>query len=485
MQVNKRQMRMHVSSVTWLLAVFISSAITLFAMLYWVTHGYLLHEVDERLLGEVAEFHSIGRVEAIADIGALSRRDVASSRPYGLFEADGTWLAGNIRALPVARDGKPFYYAQIMRDGHRIIDAHFRGIIVPTDSGLRIVVGHSIDEILVFDRTLVKMLCVGLTLTIILAVGCGAALNAMSNRRIRAISATGREIMAGQLNRRLPTRGTHHDLDRLAEIVNTMLDEIERLVAEVRGVCAGVAHDLRTPMTHLRAGLERARRRSASVDDYHHAVDAAIAQSDAVLNRFTALLRIAEIEADGRRASFGDVSLDTVLRDVVDLYEPVADHRGLSVSVLAHEPVQLTGDVDLLFGAIENLLDNALKFTPRGGVITLQATTEAGEPTLYVTDTGPGIEAGEREAVLRPFYRSQSQSQKPHASTGHGLGLSLVAAIARVHEAELEILDNQPGCKMVLRFKGARLNHSESGGGQGGDTRRRSLSVAPMRTRHG
>jgi signal transduction histidine kinase len=445
---------MHISSVTWLLAVFISSAIALFAMLYWATHSYLLHEVDERLLGEVAEFHSVGRDEAISDVAALSRRDVASSRPYGAFDAGGKWLAGNIPMLPNARDGKPFYYDQAVRDGNCLRDAHFRGIIVPTLSGLRIVVGHSIDEIRDFDRTLVNMLCVGLTLTIILAVGCGAALNAMSNRRIRAISLTGREIMSGQLSRRLPTRGTHHDLDRLAGIVNTMLDEIERLVAEVRGVCAGIAHDLRTPMTHLRAGLERARRRSDTVADFENAVDAAILQSDVVLNRFTALLRIAEIEADGRRASFGDVSLDTVLRDVVDLYEPVAVERSLSVSVRAPEPVNVHGDVDLLFGAVENLLDNALKFTPSGGVITLEASLDAGRPVLHVADSGPGIDPGEREAVLRPFYRCPSQHG--HATVGHGLGLSLVAAIARVHDADVEIHDNQPGCKMVLRFSGDR-----------------------------
>ena len=455
MPASKRRTRMHLSSVGWLLAVFITSAIVLFAMLYWATHSYLVHEVDERLLGEVAEFHSIGRAEAIANIDALSRRDVARSRPYGVFDVDGTWLAGNIHVLPLAHNGKPFNYAQIAREGDHTETEHFRGIIVPTVSGVRIVVGHSIDEIRYFDHTLLKMLCVGLTLTIILAVGCGAALNAMSNRRIRAISLTGREIMAGQLNRRLPTRGTHHDLDRLAEIVNTMLDEIERLVAEVRGVCAGIAHDLRTPMTHLRAGLERARRRSNSVDDYEGAVDAAIVQSDVVLNRFTALLRIAEIEADGRRASFGDVSLDTVIRDVVDLYEPVADDRGLTVSVYAPAPVHVHGDIDLLFGAIENLLDNALKFTPGGGAISVETRMEAGEPVLHVADSGPGIEAGEREAVLRPFYRSPSQQAQ--APAGHGLGLSLVAAIARVHDADVEIHDNQPGCKMVLRFRGKVL----------------------------
>lgn len=188
---------------------------------------------------------------------------------------------------------------------------------------------------------------------------------------------------------------------------------------------------------------------------YENAVDAAILQSDVVLNRFTALLRIAEIEADGRRASFGDVSLDTVLRDVVDLYEPAAEQRGLSVSVQAPETVKVRGDVDLLFGAVENLLDNALKFTPGGGTITLGAGTDAGKPVLHVADSGPGIEVGEREAVLRPFYRGPSQQAR--ATTGHGLGLSLVAAIARVHDADLEIHDNQPGCKVVLRFRGCLL----------------------------
>jgi signal transduction histidine kinase len=291
-----------------------------------------------------------------------------------------------------------------------------------------------------------------LALTLLLATACGTALNIMSNRRIRAIGETSREIMAGQLNRRLPTRGTHHDLDRLATIVNTMLDEIERLVDEVRGVCAGIAHDLRTPMTHLRAGLERARRRSHKPEDYAAAIDAAIGESDVVLGRFSALLRIAEIEAGDRRASFQAVSLAAVLRDVAELYEPLAEHDGLSMQIHADTPVWVNGDVDLLFGAIENLLDNALKFTPEGGTITLTARVHAGFPMLEIADTGPGIAAAEREAVLRPFYRSAAA--RAEMAVGHGLGLSLVAAIARVHDARIDISDNQPGCRIELRFVG-------------------------------
>lgn len=169
-----------------------------------------------------------------------------------------------------------------------------------------------------------------------------------------------------------------------------------------------------------------------------------------MLSRFAALLRIAEIDARGRQASFGEVALDTVLRDVAELYEPMAEHRGLSMTLHAPAPVCVNGDVDLLFGAIENLLDNALKFTPRGGAITLETGIDTGLPTLKITDTGPGIEIGEREAVLRPFYRGGGA--KSGETRGHGLGLSLVAAIARVHGARVEIHDNRPGCQVLLRF---------------------------------
>lgn len=443
--------RVNAGSVGWLLAIFVSSAVALFALLYWLTSGYLLHEVDERLRGEVGEFHSIGRAEAIASIAALSRRDIASSRPYGVFDRDRTWLAGNVPRLPNEPDRQPFNYTQTFKGGGRTTEGHYRGIIVPTTSGVRIVVGHSIDEIIEFDRTLVKTLCAGMLLTILLAIACGFALNRISNRRIRALGEASREIMAGKLDRRLPTRGTSDDLDRLASIVNTMLDEIERLVQEVRGVCAGIAHDLRTPMTQLRAGLERAGRRARTTGDYAQALDNAIAQSDVVLNRFTALLRIAEIEADGRQASFAAVSLDQVLRDVVELYEPLAQERGLTMTLHASAQVAVIGDVDLLFGAVENLLDNALKFTPRGGEITLSVQPADELALLQVIDTGPGIEEGEREAVLRPFYRSGASTAQ--TTSGHGLGLSLVAAVARVHGASIMIGDNAPGCAISLRFK--------------------------------
>ncbi|WP_164708076.1 sensor histidine kinase [Paraburkholderia phosphatilytica] len=435
--------------VGWLLVVFVCSTIVLFALLYWLTGRYLLHEVDERLRGEFAEFHAVGRSDAISTITALSHRDIASTRPYGVFDANGKWLAGNVSTLPKEHDREPFNYTDTVRNEDHVQTAHYRGIIIPTTSGWRIVVGHSIDEILRFDRTLLTTLCAGVALTSLLALACGAALNHLSNRRIGVIGETAREIMAGKLNRRLPTRGTSDDLDRLATIVNTMLDEIERLVDEVRGVCAGIAHDLRTPMTHLRAGLERTRRRAATADEFAQAIDTAIGQSDVVLNRFTALLRIAEIESGGRRASFHSIALHTVMRDVVELYEPLAEDRSIALTLDSPAPIEVTGDFDLLFGAIENMLDNALKFTPAGGAVTASVKVDDGTPVLEVADSGPGIALAERDAVMRPFYRSRKLE---HSIPGHGLGLSLVAAIARIHDATVEILDNQPGCRMQVRF---------------------------------
>jgi signal transduction histidine kinase len=430
--------------------VFVISSVALFALLYWLTSAYLMREVDDGLRSKLAEFHAIDRDKAISHIVELSRRDSASTRPYGVFDATGAWLAGNVPTLPHEQDRVPFDYTRTVRDGAGLSTAHFRAIIVPTADGLRIVVGRSIDGILRFDQTLVNALCAGVTLSILLAVACGAMLNRLSNRRIRAVSETAREIMAGRLGQRLPTRGTNDDLDRLSTIVNAMLNEIEHLVDEVRGVCAGVAHDLRTPMTHLRAGLERANRRASTTADYVQAIDGAITQSDVVLARFSALLRIAEIESGSRRSGFRTISLDGVLRDAAELYEPLAEHRQLSLAVSASAPVEVSGDYDLLFGAIGNLLDNALKFAPHGGAVTAEVHMNGTQAVLQIADNGPGIATAEHRAVLRPFYRSDAAAT--HATPGHGLGLSLVAAIAQVHDASLEIHDNAPGCRMVLRF---------------------------------
>jgi signal transduction histidine kinase len=245
-------------------------------------------------------------------------------------------------------------------------------------------------------------------------------------------------------------------------VVNGMLENIERLMHEVKGVTDDIAHDLRTPLTRLLAGLERARRRATSVEDYAAAADEAIEDIKGILATFAALLRISEVEDGARRAAFTTVDLAKVAADVAELYEPVAEEKGVVFRLdLDHvTPAELAGDSSLLFEAIGNLVDNAIKFTPAGGSVVLRVFRQGRNLGISVTDSGPGIPAEERETVLRRFYRSERSRHAP----GSGLGLSLVAAVARLHEFGLVIEDANPGCRVELRF------HGESNG----------ISLAPV-----
>jgi signal transduction histidine kinase len=255
------------------------------------------------------------------------------------------------------------------------------------------------------------------------------------------------------LAERLPTRGTAGDLDRLVDVVNGMLDDIERLMHEVKGASDGIAHDLRTPLTRLLAGLERAGRRAASVEEYATAIDEATVETKAVLSTFGAMLRISEVEDGARRTGFKTLDLAAIAADVTEFYEPLAEGKGVSFSLKDESggSAKMAGDPSLLFEAIGNLVDNAIKFTPSGGRVTLRVFRENEKRGIIVTDTGRGIPAEECGAVLRRFYRAEWSRH----TAGSGLGLSLVAAIARLHGLDLVIEDAKPGCRVTLRREGA------------------------------
>jgi signal transduction histidine kinase len=227
-----------------------------------------------------------------------------------------------------------------------------------------------------------------------------------------------------------------------------MLDEIERLMNEVKGVTENIAHDLRTPLTRLLAGIERARRRDPTAEEYAGAIDDAIVETKDLLATFNALLRIAEIEAGARRAGFKTLDLLMVTTDVADFYEPMAERKGVSLALenLTGGTSEVTGDPSLLFEAIGNLVDNAIKFTPSGGQVALRTICRNAHVAVEVADTGRGIPKEEREAVLRRFHRVDRSRNAP----GCGLGLSLVAAVAKLHGLQLTIEDAEPGCRITL-----------------------------------
>jgi signal transduction histidine kinase len=220
-----------------------------------------------------------------------------------------------------------------------------------------------------------------------------------------------------------------------------MLGEIETLIQEIAGIGDNIAHDLRTPLTRVRVRLERGRAHATTLEELRSAVDQAIGGLDQSLVIITALLRIAEIEHSRRREGFGEVQLAPLLREVGDLYDPIAEDKGVTLLVEAADEAAIRGDRDLLFEAVANLVDNAVKFTPAGGRVELALLRRDGETVVQVRDTGPGIPAIEREAVTKRFYRSD----KGRGTEGMGLGLSLVAAIIKLHGFRLTIADG-PGC---------------------------------------
>ena len=249
------------------------------------------------------------------------------------------------------------------------------------------------------------------------------------------------EVMAGDLTRRIPEDTTGDDLGALTDKLNQMLDELEKLVEGVRRVSDNIAHDLRTPLARLRNRLELLRKESQQP-----LVEQAIDDADGLLSTFKALMRIARIESGQHRPPPGRVQLSTLVDDVVDLYRPLIEEAGKELIVKRAPDISILGDRDLLFQALSNLVDNALKYTRSGGLVEISLADSVGRIALSVVDDGPGVPPEEREKVFHRFYRMDESRSTP----GAGLGLSLVAAVAELHRAEVRLEDNQPGLRVVL-----------------------------------
>jgi signal transduction histidine kinase len=292
----------------------------------------------------------------------------------------------------------------------------------------------------------------GIVVTVLLALAGGALLTRGFLRRIEEINRTSRAIMAGNLADRVPTRGCGDEMDRLAVNLNAMLDRIQALMESLKRVSDDIAHDLRTPLSRLRQRLETARTTIATPQDCGAAMDQSLAEVDAILETFSAVLRIAQIEAGTRRASFSSVDLEAIVASVGETYAPVAEDRGQLLRATTAHPGSVCGDRELITQMVANLVENSIRHCPAGTVIAVTLTREADAPIVRVSDTGPGIPAAEREKVFRRFYRLETSRTTP----GNGLGLALVKAIADLHNAAVELTDNHPGLRVSIRFEAMR-----------------------------
>ena len=359
-------------------------------------------------------------------------------------------LAGNLAFWPqVSEMGSvvEFDYERPVDGKLEARRARGRVLLVPGD--FMLLVSQDVHDRYLTERMFTTTLPWTVLLILLLGTAGGALIGRNMLRRLDAINRTSGEIIAGDLTRRVPLAGSGDEFDALAENLNRMLDRIERLMKGMREVTDSVAHDLRTPLNRLRNRLEESVARLNASGAQAGEIERAIAETDQLIATFNALLLIAETDAGTTRAAMSPLDLGEVAADVTELYEPLADEKKISLTLLPGPPAGVEANRSLVAQALANLVDNAIKYTPAGGQVRIATAVSDESMDLSVSDTGPGIPLADRPRVTERFVRLEASRNSP----GSGLGLSLVAAVAHYHGAELVLEDNAPtGLKAVLRF---------------------------------
>jgi signal transduction histidine kinase len=419
-------------------------------LLLWQTNRILTDQVLATLAAEA----ELLRAEASrGDTPALARAVEARSLPgsaglYYLADASGAKLAGNLNQLPpeIGATGGVFRYAP---DG--ATNAHL-GVAIPVDlgSGLRLIVGRDVeaqrrsaDEM----RTLYFLALGFLSFTGLLA---GLVMSRMALRRIETINVATRSIMDGDLSRRMAIVGTGDEFDVLAKNLNAMLDRIEALMNGLREVSDNIAHDLKTPLSRLRISAESALMDPRGADAYREGLEHTIDKADELIKTFNALLLVARLEAGVLEENAEQFDPGRLVRDFAELYEPVAEERGMKLALDVAEGSLLTANRQLVGQAVANLIDNAIKYSAKAKDPTIAIAMRSDEAgiEIAVADHGPGIAAEDRDRVLKRFVRLEKSRTEP----GTGLGLSLVQAVARLHGGAVRLEDNAPGLRVIVRI---------------------------------
>jgi signal transduction histidine kinase len=428
------------STFHWALAVsavFAVFVIVLFGFIYWKIDDYLTARSDRVITVELDGIAGLSPERRLEAIDEKLRLDPRGVQVAAIFAADGHRIAGNLESLPPRlRIDAPAQGTDVVRTDRNSREPQvIRAIGRRMRNGDVLIVGRNVDEAGEISHVVGQALALGLLPGFCLCLLAGAWLSVRAQRRVEEVNQRVQRIIAGDLRERLPHRNVDEPFSKLAVIVNGMLDEMETMIHALAGVGNDIAHDLRTPLTRARLTLERGRTNAATLEQLQAVADKAIAGIDQSLTIITALLRLAEIENSRRSSGFGDVALHEMLREVCDIYEPIAENKNIALQVAVRHRRSVRGDQDLLIEAVANLVDNAIKFTPEGGEVNIELLQENSETIVRVTDTGCGISEQERETVLRRFYRSDKIRNTP----GVGLGLSLVAAIVKLHGFRLAI----------------------------------------------
>jgi len=424
--------------------LFTVCALVLYIVTYWFATDYAardeINEIAEEFaaIQDDADLAGPDKLPTIIQNHLRERKDVRAV--YLLQDMQGHKIAGNIDAMP------PIFGPTMlsMPLGGRLLDVRAHGYRLNT--GDYILIGQDTSVLREMKAVIARAFGVGLLITLGLAGLGSAAISTTTLKRVETVGKTARAIIGGDLSQRVPVRGTSDEFDDLAESVNAMLDRIEDLMRSMRQVSTDIAHDLRTPLTRLRQRLELTHWRGLSENELHEALNSCLAQVDSILETFGALLRIAQIEVGDRAALKKPIDVTRLLNSLVEDFSPAAEDHGQFLFAEVDTGVSVPGDRELLTQMVVNLVDNAIRHTPPGARICVQARSAGDSVEVAVADSGTGIPPEERENVLRPFYRLEAS----RTTEGNGLGLSLVAAIAKRHNAKLSLADNRPGLRVSV-----------------------------------
>lgn len=439
------------------IAVFSIFAVSFVLYISYSANVLLNDQIRATIAAEIRGLAEQGRTGGIAaifqTIEARSHQPGASL--YLITDVNGRILTGNISQVPAdifERSGIgpiTVTYERNIGEGSRHV-AMVQVLRLP--GGFWMLVGRDIGEHEQFREIIGRALAWAAALMIGLAVLSWFFVSRRVLKRIDSVSDTSRRIVAGDLSGRLEVTGTGDEFDRLAESLNAMLARIEHLLYGLKDVSDNIAHDLKTPLTRLRSRVEGVLAGPADIDTYRDALESTIEESDHLIKTFNALLMIARTEAGSADGAMSEVEAGAIVRDVAELYEPVAEEEGGDLTVSVSEPITLKASRELLGQALANLIDNALKYAKgdagRPLKIVVSSAREGSDLVLRVADNGVGVPEADRERVLQRFVRLEAS----RSQSGSGLGLSLVAAVARLHHGTIELGDNHPGLVVTIRL---------------------------------
>jgi len=415
----------------------------------------------ERQTEETIEAELTGLREQYRDLGIFGLERIIAQRAaeekhlasiYLLIDKRGVPIAGNLPAWPtdVETVSNRFRFSLDLpgSSGPR----RFLGRSVELDQGF-LLVARDIEDKLRTQTLLVNAIALGSGLMLVFGVIGGFVMSRWMLTRIESINRATGQIMAGDLGRRIAVDGSGDEFDELATNLNAMLERIERLLAGMREVTDNIAHDLRTPLTRLRSRLEVALMKDIDPSRTRQLLEETASDAEGLIATFNALMNIARAEAGEQRASWELVDLGELVQDIFDLYEPLAEERDIGLALENAAGITVAGNRQMLAQALANLTDNAIKYTPEGGHVTLAAAQTREQARriarITVSDDGPGIPPEMRQKALERFVRLEPERHTP----GNGLGLSLVSAVAKLHDARLELADNEPGLRVSLVFE--------------------------------